>query len=78
MLKFLDAEAENLTHEETAEKILKLNPKLAVFMIYGQQPSLNTMYAGGNKTCKKLNELSSNEIKSVVSEHTHLLYQNKH
>ena len=32
-VKILDAEAENLTHEETAEKIVKLNPKLAVFMI---------------------------------------------
>ena len=29
-VKILDAEAENLTHEETAEKILKINPKLAV------------------------------------------------
>jgi anaerobic magnesium-protoporphyrin IX monomethyl ester cyclase len=66
-VKILDAEAENLNHDETAEKILKLNPKLAVFMIYGQQPSASTQcMPGGNKTCKKLNELSSNEIKSVV------------
>jgi anaerobic magnesium-protoporphyrin IX monomethyl ester cyclase len=66
-VKILDAEAENLSHEETAEKILKLNPKLAVFMIYGQQPSASTQcMPGGNKTCKKLNEISSNEIKSVV------------
>ena len=33
----LDAEAEFLTHEETAEKIANINPKLVVFMIYGQQ-----------------------------------------
>jgi anaerobic magnesium-protoporphyrin IX monomethyl ester cyclase len=66
-VKIIDAEAENLSHEETAEKILKLNPKLAVFMIYGQQPSASTQcMPGGNKTCKKLNELSANEIKSVV------------
>ena len=56
-VKILDAEAENLTHEETAEKIVKLNPKLAVFMIYGQQPSASTQcMPGGNKTCNKLNE----------------------
>ena len=66
-VKILDAEAENLTHEETAEKILKLNPKLAVFMIYGQQPSASTQcMPGGNKTCKKLKELSSDQIKSIV------------
>ena len=34
----LDAEAENLTYEQTAEKIAKKNPKLAIFMVYGQQP----------------------------------------
>jgi radical SAM superfamily enzyme YgiQ (UPF0313 family) len=63
----LDAEAENLTHEQTAEKIAKLNPHLAVFMIYGQQPSASTQcMPGGNKTCKKLNELSDNSINTLV------------
>ena len=63
----LDAEAENLTHEQTAEKIAKKNPKLAVFMVYGQQPSASTQcMPGGKKTCLKLNEISSNEIKSIV------------
>tara|TARA_B100001057_G_C22853209_1_gene951799 strand:- start:1849 stop:3366 length:1518 start_codon:yes stop_codon:yes gene_type:complete len=63
----LDAEAENLTYEQTAEKIAKLNPHLAVFMIYGQQPSASTQcMPGGNKTCKKLNELSDNSITTLV------------
>ena len=63
----LDAEAENLTHEQTAEKVAKLNPHLAVFMIYGQQPSASTQcMPGGNKTCKKLNELSDNSINTLV------------
>ena len=63
----LDAEAENLTHEQTAEKIAKKKPKLAVFMVYGQQPSASTQcMPGGKKTCLKLNEISSNEIKSIV------------
>ena len=63
----LDAEAENLTHEQTAEKIAKKKPKLAVFMVYGQQPSASTQcMPGGKKTCLKLNEISANEIKSIV------------
>jgi len=57
-IKILDAEAENLNHQETAEFIIKENPKLAVFMIYGQQPSASTQcMPGGRKTCLKLNEL---------------------
>ena len=66
-VQILDAEAENLSCDQTAEKILSINPKLAVFMIYGQQPSASTQcMPGGKKTCLKLNELSSNAIKSIV------------
>ena len=66
-IQILDAEAENLTHEQTAEKISKLDPHLAVFMVYGQQPSASTQcMPGGHKTCSKLNELSLNSIKSLV------------
>ena len=65
--EILDAEAENLTHEKTAEMIAQKNPKLAIFMVYGQQPSASTQcMPGGNKTCSKLNEITSNEIKSIV------------
>ena len=65
--EILDAEAENLTHEKTAEKIAKINPRLAIFMVYGQQPSASTQcMPGGKKTCLKLNEITSNEIKSIV------------
>ena len=62
-VQILDAEAENLTHDQAAEKILSINPKLAIFMIYGQQPSASTQcMPGGRKTCLKLNELSNNRI----------------
>ena len=65
--EILDAEAENLTHEKTAEKIAQKNPMLAIFMVYGQQPSASTQcMPGGKKTCLKLNEITSNEIKSIV------------
>lgn len=63
----LDAEAEFLTHEETAKKIAKLNPKLVVFMIYGQQPSASTQcMPGGKKTCLKFNEITNSEIPTII------------
>ena len=53
-------QAENFTHEQTAKKIISINPELAIFMIYGQQPSASTQcMPGGKKTCDKLNNLSS-------------------
>ena len=66
-VQILDAEAENLSCDQTVEKILSIDPKLAIFMIYGQQPSASTQcMPGGRKTCLKLNELSLNTIKSIV------------
>ena len=66
-VKILDAEAELLTHKETAEKICKENPVLAVYMIYGQQPSASTQcMPGGNKTVKQVKEISNNEIDSLI------------
>ena len=65
--QILDAEAENFTHDQTAKKIVSLNPQLAIFVIYGQQPSASTQcMPGGKKTCDKLNILSSNSIKTIV------------
>ena len=51
-VKILDAEAEHLTHEQTAEKIVKEDPKLAVFMIYAQQPSASTQCMPGGRKKK--------------------------
>ena len=66
-VRILDADAENLTHNQTAEKILSIEPVLAIFMIYGQQPSASTQcMPAGKKTCDKLNNLSSNIIKTIV------------
>lgn len=66
-VKILDAEAENLNHEQTADRIIQEEPRLAVFMIYGQQPSASTQcMPGGRKTCNFLNQKSNNEIPSIV------------
>ena len=66
-VKILDAEAELLNHKQTAEKIVKENPKLIVYMIYGQQPSASTQcMPAGAKTAKIVNDLTDQSIKSVV------------
>lgn len=66
-VKILDAEADLLTHKETAEKICEENPVLAVFMVYGQQPSASTQcMPGGRKTAQFMKEISNGEIKSIV------------
>ena len=66
-VKILDAEAEFLTHRETADIIIKENPTLSVYMIYGQQPSASTQcMPAGRKTVKLVNEETSNELKSIV------------
>ena len=66
-VKILDAEAEFYNHKETAEIIIKENPKLAVYMIYGQHPSASTQcMPGGRKTATIVNESTNNEIKSLV------------
>lgn len=55
----LDAEADGLTHEETAQRIAQEDPRLIVFMVYGQQPSASTqcMPAGG-RTALRVHELT--------------------
>jgi anaerobic magnesium-protoporphyrin IX monomethyl ester cyclase len=63
----LDAEAEGLTHEQTAARIVALSPRLAVFMICGQQPSASTQcMPTGRKACEALNEMTSGEIPTLV------------
>lgn len=59
-VRILDAEAEGLTHQQTAEAIAASNPVLAVFVIYGQQPSASTQcMPGGRKVCEYLHRLAS-------------------
>ena len=55
-VKILDAEAEGLNHQQTADAIVVANPILTVFVIYGQQPSASTQcMPSGRKTCTLLN-----------------------
>ena len=55
----LDAEALGLTHQQTAEQIAAIAPRLAVFVIYGQQPSASTQcMPAGRKVCEILNTIA--------------------
>ena len=66
-VKILDAEAEFLTHEETADRIVSENPKLIVYMIYGQQPSASTQcMPAGRKTAQLVREKTNGELLSIV------------
>jgi hypothetical protein len=63
----LDAEAEGYTHEQTAQAIVASDPRLAVFAIYGQQPSASTQcMPGGRKTCALLNTATRGEIPTLA------------
>ena len=56
-VSILDAEAELISHDEAATRIIEANPLLAVFMIYGQQPSASTQsMPAGRELCQLVNE----------------------
>lgn len=66
-VEILDAEAEGLTHEQTARRIVAADPTLAVFMVYGQQPSASTQcMPAGAKTARLLNEETGGDIPTLV------------
>ena len=66
-VKILDAESLSINYIKTAKLIGEENPKLAVYMVYGQQPSASTQcMPGGNKTVKQVKEISNNEIDSLI------------
>ena len=55
----LDAEAEGLTHDQTAQRVADADPTLIVYMIYGQQPSASTQcMPGGHKVAEKVRSLT--------------------
>lgn len=60
----LDANAENLTHEETAERIKLLNPLFVDIIVYGQQPSASTQLMG--EAISLVKELKSKELNAKI------------
>ncbi len=56
----LDAEAQGLNHQQTAEAIATVKPRFVVFVIYGQQPSASTQcMPAGRMVCEHLNALDN-------------------
>lgn len=63
----LDAEAEGLDADATARRIAAAAPLLAVFMIYGQQPSASTQcLPGAAKTAARLNALTGDALPTLA------------
>lgn len=46
-VQIIDATAEDLTHEQTADRILEIKPTLTAIVVYGQQPSASTQVMPG-------------------------------
>jgi len=58
-VSILDAEAQRMNHEQTAERIVEADATLVVYMIYGQQPSASTQcMPSGRKVAEKARALS--------------------
>ena len=77
-VQILDAEADNLTHEQTAKKIISINPKLAVFMIYGQQPSASTQCMPGIKIASPMTPKEYLSIYDNFMKNDDVLYVSEH
>jgi len=59
----IDANAENITPEEAAQKVHALDPLLSAVIVYGSQPSASTQnMTTAGKICKALKETSSGKI----------------
>ena len=61
----LDCEVNNLDYEKSAKEINNFKPKIACFVVYGQQPSASSQnMEGATKTSIELKKLN-NEIKTL-------------
>ena len=66
----LDCEAERLSPDDSAKRILDINPRLVAMVIYGQQPSASTqnMY-GASVLCDKLKDAASSSKILLIGLH---------
>ena len=70
----LDATAEGLTHEQAVARIVEMKPRLACFVVYGQNPNSGTTNMIGNTACCALLKATDPEIKTCfVGSHTSAL-----
>jgi radical SAM superfamily enzyme YgiQ (UPF0313 family) len=70
----IDSTAERLSHEDSVQRIIDLNPRLVVFVVYGQNPNSGTINMVGNTECAKLlKEASPRMVTCFVGSHTSAL-----
>ena len=66
----LDAEAEDLSPEQTAERISEMNPELIVVVVYGHQPSASTQnMAVAEEICTAVKQLMPEHKTLMVGGH---------
>ena len=65
-VRILDCEAEQLTPEESAKVINDYNPRLAVIVVYGQQPSASTQNMQGVRDLCNILHDSYGNIKTLL------------
>jgi len=66
-VKILDANAENLTHEETSQIIKEYSPRLTNIVVYGQQPAASTQLMGAVGDLCELIKLDDPERKIILT-----------
>lgn len=69
----LDAIAENLTHEQTALRVLEMKPRFCCFVTYGQQPNSGTFNMTGVYEVAKLVKENSDIETISIGSHTQAL-----
>ena len=70
----LDCTAEDLNHEQAVSRITELNPRLTLFVVYGQNPNSGTTNMIGNTECCELLKQSNPSFKTCfVGSHTSAL-----
>ena len=70
----LDCNAEKLTDEEAIERIYDMNPRVACFVLYGQNPNSGTSnMIGGTRLCRKLKDAYPSITTCFVGSHVSAL-----
>src|SRR5258708_3750770 len=69
-VEIIDAEADELTPEQTAERVTYLNPVLAAIVVYGHQPSASTqIMAASGMVCTAIKQLAPEQKVLLVGGH---------
>lgn len=70
----LDCEAERLSSEEAAAKIIEINPRFTAYIIYGQQPSASTQnMVGATAILNKVKEVNMPMFSIAIGGHVSAL-----